>query len=298
MQHTRSKACRTSKAQFTNGEKTSSHNFLPVNVLPDSVDWRHLDGRNYLSWTKNQHIPQYCGSCWAESATSALADRFNILDADRNPTPIALSAQVIVNAYAGGSCNGGDPAVVLEWAYNHGIPDSSCMQYVAYNLQSAFEPIDACRECTGPAPPVGDDGQDNCWAVPHRKYYVSEYYSVVGADQMKSELAQYGPIECGIQATPEFDAYIGGIYSQHLNSIELNHGISVIGYGKTYTGQEYWIGRNSWGTYWGEFGFFRMQMYTDNLGIETDCTAGIPTYSPNLNSTSPFDQTFGNPILE
>jgi len=40
--------------------------------------------------------------------------------------------------------------------------------------------------------------------------------------------------------------------------------------------QEYWIGRNSWGTYWGEWGFFRIQMYSDNLGIETDCDWGIP----------------------
>jgi cathepsin X len=103
---------------------------------------------------------------------------------------------------------------------------------------------------------------------------------------MKSDLARYGPIGCGIQATPEFDAYMGGIYTQHLNTIELNHEISVIGYGKTYTGKEYWIGRNSWGTYWGEAGFFRMQMYTDNLGIEQDCTAGIPTYNPNLNTTT------------
>lgn len=63
----------------------------------------------------------------------------------------------------------------------------------------------------------------------------------------------------------------------------------MIGYGVTYTGEEYWIGRNSWGTYWGEAGFFRIQMYSDNLGIETDCTAGIPSFAPNdLNATATF----------
>ena len=64
--------------------------------------------------------------------------------------------------------------------------------------------------------------------------------------------------------------------------IEINHEISVVGYGVTEEGTEYWIGRNSWGTYWGDYGFFYMQMYTDNLGIEQDCTAGIPSFRPNL----------------
>lgn len=37
---------------------------------------------------------------------------------------------------------------------------------------------------------------------------------------------------------------------------------------------EYWIGRNSWGTYWGESGFFRIRMHNHNLGIEKDCSWG------------------------
>lgn len=95
---------------------------------------------------------------------------------------------------------------------------------------------------------------------------------------MKEEISTYGPISCGIDSTPAFHAYNGGIFSEKDKTM-VNHIISVIGYGKDQeTGQEYWIGRNSWGTYWGEDGFFRIKMYEDNNAIETDCAAGYPTY--------------------
>ncbi len=51
---------------------------------------------NYVSLLRNQHIPIYCGSCWANAATSVLADRFMI--ARNNTWPkLALSVQAIVN---------------------------------------------------------------------------------------------------------------------------------------------------------------------------------------------------------
>ena len=99
---------------------------------------------------------------------------------------------------------------------------------------------------------------------------------------MQRELLKNGPMECSIEATDEFVAYTGGIYNQTLPdpANNLNHSIAVVGWGRdATTGTDYWIGRNSWGTYWGEGGFFRILMGSDNLGIETVCTAGVPSFT-------------------
>ena len=46
--------------------------------LPDEHCWNNVDGTNYLTNMRNQHVPSYCGSCSTHAATSALSDRIKI----------------------------------------------------------------------------------------------------------------------------------------------------------------------------------------------------------------------------
>lgn len=91
-----------------------------------------------------------------------LADRFNIYHIrDRGeipPSPIALSAQVIVDCSHGMfnfGCNGGDPYAAIEYIFENGVPHVSCQQYAARNnVENPNKCSDyyICRDCTPPIP--------------------------------------------------------------------------------------------------------------------------------------------------
>ena len=52
--------------------------YIADDELPAEWDWGNQDGKSCLTHSLNQHIPQYCGSCWAFASISALADRIKV----------------------------------------------------------------------------------------------------------------------------------------------------------------------------------------------------------------------------
>ncbi len=56
---------------------------------------------------------------------------------------------------------------------------------------------------------------------------------------------------------------------------EVDHIVSIVGW-KTVNDKQYWIVRNSWGTYWGNLGFFYVQLGKNLLGIESEVSWATP----------------------
>lgn len=227
------------------------HEWLGAKELPESWDWRNVDGVSYVTQSLNQHIPQYCGSCWAHAALSSIADRLKIMGKDQRADVIP-SIQVMINCGTAGSCHGGDSNAANAWVYkNGGIPDTTCQPYEAKDHDCTPENI--CRNCN-----FTMTRRNTCFAVTdYPKITISEYGAVSGDDNIMAEIYARGPVSCYIDANP-IEEYSGGV-SMYEGADGTNHAIQLAGWGVDQeTGTPYWIGRNSWGRYWGEKGWFRI----------------------------------------
>jgi cathepsin X len=254
-----------------------------INDLPKSFSWSNVDGINYLTKNLNQHIPVYCGSCWAHGSVSALADRIKIMRKAAYPD-INLSIQFILNCQMGGSCNGGDHLAAYKAIRDYGsIPYEDCMVYQACSSDSSetgcqnkqnfdCSPVNICRTCD-----TFSNKGGQCSPI---KYYpnatISSFGAVRDSTNMMDEIYKNGPIACGINAEVIVD-YKSGILDVPNKPKFVNHIISVVGWGYDgSTGKQYWNIRNSWGSYWGELGFMRLVLGGNQLGIEKNCAFAIP----------------------
>jgi len=233
---------------------------MSADVLPSAIDWRNKDGTNFCSWSTNQHIPQYCGSCWAHGSMSSVADRIKILRKGAWPD-YNLAIQFILNCGTdvAGSCDGGSAEGAFQFAQS-GIPEDTCLQYEADDI--ACSPINTCRNCVGPP------GSGTCFAMTNfTSLYVDQYSDISGVDNIRAEIMARGPVAAGIDATV-LETYTGGIITA-TQPANIDHIVSIVGWGHdNSTGVDYWICRNSWGQYWGEQGWFRLIRGVDALGIE------------------------------
>ena len=260
--------------------------------LPSSLDWRWHNNQRFTTWTRNQHIPNYCGACWAMSSTSALSDRIMILSNNSFPE-WSVSPQVLLDCEMDDDgCHGGSPGHVAKYFLTNGIPEDTCHQYSAtgHDTGNICNQEAICSTC-----PPHNHGECIIQS-PYRLWFITEYGHVAGVENITKAL-QDGPVTCAMAVTDEFESYKGfDIFNDTTGDETLVHDISLVGYGTdSETGIDYWIGRNSWGTYWGNDGYFRIIKGSDNLGIEKACVWVTPNIEPVwVNPTNSTNVTNNN----
>jgi hypothetical protein len=101
-------------------------------TLPDQWIWNNINNTNYLTNLRNQHIPQYCGSCWAHAATSAISDRIKIARNAQWPD-INISPQVVISCSTNDAgCHGGEALSAFEFMHNNNITHELGRQHALY----------------------------------------------------------------------------------------------------------------------------------------------------------------------
>ena len=234
------------------------HEYVHSSQLPDSFTWGDVNGVSYLTHSLNQHIPQYCGSCWAHGALSSFADRIKIARLGQGDD-INLSIQYILNCgtQEAGSCHGGYHTSTYEFIKKVGyVPYDTCMTYLACSedstdgfcsqIDTSCSAANTCRTCDTFA---GMGGA--CTEIDFFPNATVAEYGMIDMDdnvveKIMTEILVRGPVAATINAEPIVE-YKGGVFADESFSSETNHIVSIVGWGMDEeTGKKHWIIRNSW----------------------------------------------------
>ena len=254
-----------------------------IQKLPDNWSWRDKGG-NQISVVRNQAD---CGSCWAFSSTTALADRFGIKYNIEAPelSPFYTMQFIGPNTNISAECQcsfGGSVAVAGCGFATQGVALEKCYPYIRTCLSTDMTNINCCDK---------NEAKILFHAVPKStKALVVLDNNDVNVEStielVKRNIITFGPVCASFYDSDSFTTYwnrllnIGYEASKpwvpKVSSSPGGHAVVITGWGKEKNGDEFWEVRNSWGINGKSDGYFKYKIIPND-----PCFLVIPQISDN-----------------
>lgn len=196
---------------------------------PDSLDWRT---KGALNPVRNQGG---CGGCYTFSSVASLEAQYFL---QKGSLPQLSEQQLLdcTSTYGNQGCFGG----LMTNSFNY-LKKYKSMTRVSYPYTGSAS---TCKynAASGVISTTG-------------------YVNVAKNDPSAHlDALQNGPVSIAIAASSSaIQFYKSGVITSSGCGISVNHAVNMVGYGTdSATGNDYWLIRNSWGSNWGEQGYFRV----------------------------------------
>lgn len=215
---------------------------------PIAWDWRTLGG---LTSVKNQNP---YGTCWAFAALGDLESKVlinNWLTRDYSEYNIVSCAGNHFYDLYGYSCNtGGNAWIAVSYLAQLGAVEESCDQY------------------PGTCPALSCSNPSCYYQMSVREWRVITGSVVTPGDEyyIKDAIVHYGPVYTAMYSSwAEFQNYDTDTCLTYSGTEETDHAVLIVGYNDTLCGGA-WIVKNSWGTSWGDNGYFYIEYGDARIG--------------------------------
>lgn len=221
----------------------------PISItIPEKVDWRNIPGKgNFTTPVKNQ---AGCGACVAFATCGLIESMWETWKQDPNINLDLSEAYLFPRG--GGNCATGATFERMLLAAESGVCDEKCCPY------------------SGDWKPCPD--------YKNRLTKISGFGVTHYTDTAKAYLATTGPVMTGMEVYEDFFYYSSGIYEPEWGAFMGNHAVLIIGYDNA---NGCWICKNSWGTDWGDNGYFRIKFGQCGMG------SLFPYYTVSFGDTPP-----------
>jgi cathepsin B len=189
-------------------------------------------------------------------------------------------------------CSGENLINAWQFLYRYGVPENDCFHYGdeenvgddTVDLTNTDDLYYSCSELSSLT-------YDVCPATKKRmiSHRAGGFYLVPGTKSedktkpqgseynIRKEIYKWGPCTSGMMVYQDFIDWNGiGIYEYDGLSTKVGgHAIVLMGWGEE-NGKKYWIVRNSWGSEWGDKGYFKILRGSNHCEIEENVIVGFP----------------------